>query len=410
MIITGKYDVRIECHDGGCGVSSILIKLDREIDSITKNDLIIEETKQITDFTSKDFPVVTTTTKRTIESVTLVDQNSKEVVGPSQYVLVSMTNSPIEGSILLFSMKTLFNTYSNPYYITINKASDAIVYSNNEVVDSFKIDTVIDEQTSDADKLKLDVFEASNKQQYQYATYTPSVESDTLVVWLHGMGEGGTVDTDPILACTANKVVSLTQDKFQTIMNGAHILAPQCPTFWMDGTGEGLGTKGIVADGTSYYTESLHELILAYKEDIGAKRVIITGCSNGGYMTLLLALTYTDEFDAYVPICEAINDKDISDQQLKGIKDLPIYFIYSLDDTTVDPTIHEIPTINRLKAMKASNLKVAEFESVVDTSRKFDYINNCQYVYSGHWSWIYFFNNEVIDDNGETIWEWMAKQ
>ncbi|MFQ7170760.1 MAG: hypothetical protein ACLRQF_00790 [Thomasclavelia ramosa] len=32
---------------------------------------------------------------------------------------------------------------------------------------------------------------------------------------------------------------------------------------------------------------------------------MITGCSNGGYMTMLMALKYGKEYNAYVPICEA---------------------------------------------------------------------------------------------------------
>lgn len=49
--------------------------------------------------------------------------------------------------------------------------------------------------------------------------------------------------------------------------------------------------KSCFADGTSYYQESLHELIAAYKEKVGAK-VVLAGCSNGGYMTLLMGLAY----------------------------------------------------------------------------------------------------------------------
>ena len=142
-----------------------------------------------------------------------------------------------------------------------------------------------------------------------------------------------------------------------------------------------ISTNLVFADGTSYYQESLHELIAAYKEKVGAKKVVLAGCSNGGYMTLLMGLAYPQEYDAIVPICEAIPDTYITDEQLQGVKDLPIYFIYSKDDDTVDPTLHEIPTINRLKALGASNLHVSTTEHVVDTSSLYK-----DEDYSGHWS------------------------
>ena len=56
-----------------------------------------------------------------------------------------------------------------------------------------------------------------------------------------------------------------------------------------------ISTNLVFADGTSYYQESLHELIAAYKEKVGAKKVVLAGCSNGGYMTLLMGLAYPQE-------------------------------------------------------------------------------------------------------------------
>ena len=33
-----------------------------------------------------------------------------------------------------------------------------------------------------------------------------------------------------------------------------------------------------------------------------------------------------------------------------------------------------------------------------------------RYTYDGHWSWIYFDNNECYDENGVNAWQWLAKQ
>ena len=147
-------------------------------------------------------------------------------------------------------------------------------------------------------------------------------------------------------------------------------------------------------------------IVLENGQTIHAKKVVLAGCSNGGYMTLLMGLTYPQEYDAIVPICEAVPDSYITDEQLQGVKDLPMYFIYSKDDDTVDPTLHEIPTINRLKALGASNLHVSTTEHVVDTSGLYKDEN-----YSGHWSWIYFFNNEAqCDECGVKSFDWIDQQ
>ena len=124
-----------------------------------------------------------------------------------------------------------------------------------------------------------------------------------------------------------------------------------------------------------------------------------------------LILDYPDYFAAAIPICEALPDDVISDQQLSEIKDLPLYFIYSNDDPSIIPEKFEIPTINRLKNLGATNLHVATFDSVIDTSGKYNDLNDGDpYQYNGHWSWIYFDNNECYDENGVNAWQWLAKQ
>ena len=73
---------------------------------------------------------------------------------------------------------------------------------------------------------------------------------------------------------------------------------------WMDG-GNGVYQNG---DLGSIYTESLMEFIKDYvanNPDVDPNRIIIGGCSNGGYMTMEMILTYPDYFAAAFPICEA---------------------------------------------------------------------------------------------------------
>lgn len=73
---------------------------------------------------------------------------------------------------------------------------------------------------------------------------------------------------------------------------------------WMD-DGTGAYQNG---DKGSCYKDSLMEFIKAYvaaNDDIDPNKVIIGGCSNGGYMTMEMILANPDYFAAAFPICEA---------------------------------------------------------------------------------------------------------
>lgn len=153
------------------------------------------------------------------------------------------------------------------------------------------------------------------------------------------------------------------------------------------------------------------ELIQHYVEDhpdIDSDRIYVGGCSNGGFMTMDLILNHPDYFAAAFPICEAYLDAGIRDEQLKGIQNLPIWFVYAHNDTTVLPGNYAEPTIARLQAMGA-NVHVSAFDDVHDTSGAFTNEDGSAYQYMGHWSWIYFFNNECVE-NGVNMWQWLSEQ
>lgn len=61
---------------------------------------------------------------------------------------------------------------------------------------------------------------------------------------------------------------------------------------------EGDGTNGVGA-GVSRYTEILMDTIKDYvasNPDNDPSRIYLSGCSNGGYMTLNMAIQYPDYF------------------------------------------------------------------------------------------------------------------
>jgi predicted peptidase len=407
--ITGTYAVEIQGYDWGCGVTKAKLTLDYPLDSVSADTFTVSETKQQTDFTSETFDVVENTADRTVTDAYLVDDDGKKTENASKNVVIEMSVDPNTGSPLLFTMSTQFNTWSDPYYLTVSLAKDAEVTSISKEVKSFKIDTELTGKTTSVDRYSVDSYKADDGVNYQYAHYEPADGSKTLVVWLHGMGEGGTEDTDPTVTLLANKAGTLADSDFQDAVGNANILVPQCPTYWMDADGKStnFNNGGIQADGTSYYTESLMELIESYKKETGSTKVILAGCSNGGYMTMLMAMNYPDAFDAIVPISEALPNSVITDDEINAIKDIPMYFVYSNDDTTVDPTLHEIPTIQRLQAAGAKELYVSTSDHVTDLSGEYKDADGNAYQYMGHWSWIYFFNNQC-DADGTKAFDFIA--
>jgi len=412
--LTGTYSVCIQGYDWGCGVTKAIVSFDGLVSSVDADDLKVEETKQNTDWTDTTFPVVEQTTERTVTDAYVSDENGEKTDGDSTYVTLEMSVDPNTGSPLLFSMSTQLNTWSDPYKLNISLNDGSGMTSGDYTVKSVTVDETMTGKTTSADAFSTDSYTAEDGVTYNYAKWSPEEDSRTLVVWLHGLGEGGTENTDPYVTTLANKVTALIGDEFQETIGNAHVLVPQCPTFWMDNDGKSgnFENGAINADGTSYYTESLHELINSYKEEVGAEKVIIAGCSNGGYMTMLMAKNYGDEYTAYVPICEALPDEYVTDEDIKTFASVPMYFIYSEDDGTVDPTKHEIPTIKRIKAAGAEDIHVSTTEHVIDESGEYNDLNDGNaYQYNGHWSWIYFDNNSsTCDDHGEKVWDWMASE
>lgn len=408
--LTGTYRLQITGYDWGCGTSKVILTFDYPLDQVTKDTFSVTETKQITD---SQFVIKEATLKRIVTDVYLCDEKGCKVKGSSYHVALELYVSPTEGSPLLFDMETMLNTWSKPYYLTISFHNVTSLTSEGIPVIGFNIDTQATDIITSADCFKTDTFESTDGIIYHYAYFEPVKKTDTLIVWLHGLGEGGTINTDPYITLLANKVTALASDDFQKTIGNAHILVPQCPTYWMDNDGKksNFNNGSIIADGTSYYTESLDELICYYQKKYEIHQVVLAGCSNGGYMSLVMAIAHPNSYKAIVPICEALPDAVITDEQILAIKDLPMYFIYSCDDTTIDPKLHEIPTIERLKNVNATDIHVSSSEHVIDLSGKYKTKDGAPYQYMGHWSWIYFYNNDCHCDKCDiTIWKWIEQK
>ena len=297
--------------------------------------------------------------------------------------------------------------------ICICLKSGATLKASEQDITALNITSTIDVEKNgkiapQLEKFAQKYYKANDGRTYSYSEYQPQQDNkkNALVIWLHGAGEGG---TDTSIDLLTNEVTAFAGDKFQSELNNAYVITPQCPTMWMDGGNKTYqnGDKG------SIYAKGLFDLIDNYvknNSDIDTNRIYIGGCSNGGYMTMEMILKHPDYFAAAFPICEAFYDEYITDKQIQSLKNLPIWFTYAKTDTTVDFTKTTEPTVKRLLAAGNKNVHVSAFDDVHDTSGLYKDANGNPYEYNGHWSWIYWDNNECFDSNGVNAWNWLGQQ
>lgn len=252
----------------------------------------------------------------------------------------------------------------------------------------------------------------------KYVNYIPDTNKKVpLIVWLHGMGEGG---KEPKICANVHAATNFLRP-WATEIFGTELafLAPQSPTMWMD-DGTGSYTKG----GSSVYTRGLDKLIADFinenEDKLDLSRIYIGGDSNGGYMTLLQLMLNPDRYAAAFPICEALKDEFVSDEDIETIKNKPIWFTHSADDPIIPPVEYSIPTYKRLIKAGAENVHFTLWDKVIDLTGRYKDEEGNPHRYVGHFSWIYMLDNECkldfdgnpvkIDGKEVSIMEWLASQ
>lgn len=400
-----SYSTVTEVYDWGVAVPRAIIDLGKTVNqgSVTKDTFKVHvvrtENRANTELSGG------AEGDRTITRAYISDKDGNYAAS-GNYVTIEMEVGPTIalGSPINFSGKTNFNAWVNCNYtiiqqkdITSNSGNISGLVINNFAGDTKKLVNNFKVESGNYDNITM-----------KYASYAPNQDGGKkpLIIWLHGMGEGG---SDGLLPITANKADNFASREIQSYFGGAYVLAPQAPTFWMDGF-QSFG------DGTSKYEKALMTLIQDYvskNNNIDKNRIYIGGDSNGGYMTMLMARDYTDYFAAAFPTCEALKDTLISDEDINKIKNIPIWFTAAKTDTTVPVNDYVVPTYNRLIAAGAKNAHLSLFDAVVDTTGLYNKEDGTPYEYLGHFSWIYVYNNQckaTIGDKTTTIMEWLSDQ
>jgi len=212
-----------------------------------------------------------------------------------------------------------------------------------------------------------------------------------LIVWLHGGGEGASLpdnyyDNETTLRANRGALGFATREA-QRIFNGAHVVAPQSTSAWLD-------------DGPRF-APLINEIIrdVARRRAVDRDRIYVAGCSNGGYMSLKMTTVYPTMFAASVPICAVVTPAQpggpprIPDAELTAIS-TPTWLVASNDDTTVNPQAN---TVHAHDLIPDSLMTL------------YDHVIWNDHQFPGHWSWIYVARNDPTINNTH-IWQWMAHQ
>jgi predicted peptidase len=246
-----------------------------------------------------------------------------------------------------------------------------------------------------------------------FAHFSPATDNkkNPLIIWLHGGGEGGTDATIPM---AANRATAFVSEEVQKMFGGAYVLAPQSPTRWMHGpSGQDGGAEK--QDALSIYTRATQNLVesfVAQQPDIDTDRIYIAGASNGGWLTVRLVLDHPDYYAAALAVAEPLNLDYVSDDELKGIVDLPLWLVTAATDSTVDPVRFPLPLYTRLRKLGAEKIHLSFLSRVADMTGNYFDEDGMPHEYNGHWSWIPTYNNHLayVEGDGGQIYGPVAKE
>ena len=385
--------------------------------------LILELPAEVSEVSAEGALAVTAGIERTVTGVSLSDASGAAAEAPSRFVTLDLeTTQAASGSPFSYNAEIFMNQWSAAYPVIAAVTADGETFVLDAdlidhrvcpeaeaffVRDTFRGDYP-NPMTGETETLTL-----------RYAATEPAALKDDgvqnpLIIWLHGQGEGG---TDVDIALVGNEVVALNRADIQAYFtteggaDGAYVLAVQCETYWMDG-GDNTNSGG---DLVSRYTEILMDTIRAYLErnpDVDQNRIYLGGCSNGGYMTMNLLVTYPDVWAAAYPNCEAYawsvyarddsgayaydenggyvatEQRWMTDEKIQAICGIPIWFVHASTDPVVVPQMFSMPTYRALLRAGAQNTWFSLFETVEGT-------DDPSVTYLGHFAWVYTFNNQV---------------
>lgn len=417
MVEVKSATLYIKGFDWGPGVSKVVVSLSQEVEKVQKEGATCHTLKR----------------DREVTDIYLSDQRGDRVNGKSSFVALELniyfdlegSCSPFVGNPAVhhnewrkeYVVVGAFNATSNSQEIKLSFSLDCI---NNRICPDLELFTFREKFSGEYENPLTKQKETLT---LQYSAYEPKhlledKAKNPLMIWLNGLDEGGTnID----IALLGNKVTHLAHPQIQSHFttkggaSGCYVLAIQTLTMWMD-AGNNVNHYG---DLPSRYTGILMDTIKSYLEhnkDVDRNRIYLGGCSNGGYMAMLLAIEFNDMWAALFTTCEAYADKVfqrdsngnyvraegdkslisalqtdeyyLTDEKIEKIKNIPLWMVSSAADDTVPPRLFSIPSYRHILLHGLKNAWYSFFENVKGVDIK-------DHEYFGHLSWIWLFNDQV---------------
>jgi predicted esterase len=393
----GSYTVVVEGYDWGAAASKVILHLKDGPSEVYAEDFVVSVKRSSPCLPTNSSQV---SGKRKVIYAYISDETGNHAKN-GKYITLILEVGPylnMDSPILYFSNEGCDGNQWVDYKINITNQKTREVWDKEinriiPLVDQFDLDG----QFTFNDDITL-----------TYASFQPEKSNGKvpLIIWLHGGGEGG---TDPSIILLANRAANYASPEIQEIFNGAHVLVPQCPTFWMQNA-DGEHTEGEVND---IYNEPLMALFEHYQKshpDIDPNRIYIGGCSNGGYMTQKLMLLHPDYFAAGFPSALAYQAEFLSEKDIQTLADQSIWYIHSKDDPVTIAAETVIPTVQRIQEAGAKDVHLSLYDHVIDL---YGLYGGDNYHYHGHFSWIYCHRNyceKVIDGKKISVMEWLASK
>lgn len=345
---------------------------------------------------------------------------------------IILTFDQSEGATMCYTSEARNYPGTISYTITQNKpvtltAADGTVL-NGEFTGTYTCDSsVINEETAKFTSVLVE-------DGINYQLYVPA-GAKKLVVWFHGNGEGDMLGSNNNVAqIRANRGgVAWATDEFQSILGGAAVMALQAPSTWYYAQNAGLLDKA---------ANEINAVIAA--NGIDPAKVIVSGCSAGGYMTTRMLIAHPELFAAAIINCPALNVADArggetpTDAELAQVKacNVPVWLVQGETDSVVataecsqrlfniltegadvsstviwqaDPNDSGFTTYETAD----NKYKLSLYETTAEGKLRFAEDYDCDGVttevqYSNHWSWIYSLNNNPQAADGTHIVNWAA--
>lgn len=221
-----------------------------------------------------------------------------------------------------------------------------------------------------------------------YSLYKPdNASADNkrpIIIWFHGTGERYN-GVNPGGNLIGNRALSFADEEFQAALNGCYVLAPQSTTAgW---SGNRLNDM-----------EALINQVVA-ENYVDVNRIYVGGLSMGtGMVTPLITSVNENKINFAAAILCSGGNINASQAQIIASKDFPVYLVGSTSDWATFGFSSSLT--NLLAAGVDAKMKLYPAGPVFDGK---DY-------FGAHDAWNYIYNNMVTDENGETIYAWIAKQ